>query len=89
MSGDGDELRGRAISSIKAKNHFWYLVVAWIVLSILFVAIWAFTGGGPFWPIWPIAAGVVAVILVAIRTFAMSGAAPDEERIQREMRKLG
>jgi hypothetical protein len=32
---------------------------------------------------------VVAVILVAIRTFAVSGAAPDEERIQREMRKLG
>lgn len=89
MSAAGDDLRGRAISRIKAKNHFWYLVVTWVVLSLLFVAIWALTGGGPFWPVWPIGAGVVAEVLVAIRTFSTSGDAPDEERIQREMRKLG
>lgn len=82
------DLRDRAISSIKAKNHAWYLLLAWVALSVLFVAIWVTTGGGHFWPIWPIGAGIVALGLVFVRGFAFGGSAPDEDRIQREMRKL-
>lgn len=88
MSG-GDDLRGRAISSIKAKNHFWFTLVVWIVLSVLFVVIWTVGGGGPFWPIWPIVGIAIAVVFTFVRAFVGGAGAPDESRIQSEMRRLG
>jgi hypothetical protein len=87
MSG-GDDLRGRAISSIKAKNHFWFMFAVWVVLSALFVVIWAVGGGGPFWPIWPILAIAIAVVVTFVRGYVRGAGAPDEARIQNEMRRL-
>ena len=29
-------------------------VAGWLALAVLLVAIWALTGGGYFWPVWPI-----------------------------------
>lgn len=88
-----DDLRGRAISSLKAKSHFWQALITWLVLSLLFVLIWAFSGGTSdgfegFWPIWPIAGIALGVIFTGIRAFGAGAGGPSEDRIQSEMKRL-
>jgi len=39
-------------------------------ISVTFTVVtWALTGGGPFWPMWVIAAFVIALVLSAHRAF--------------------
>ncbi|CDJ99447.1 conserved exported hypothetical protein [Microbacterium sp. C448] len=88
-----DDLRGRAISSLKAKNHFWQALITWVVLSLLFVLIWAFSGGMSggfegFWPIWPIAGIAIGVVFTGIRAFGAGASGPSEGQIQSEMKRL-
>jgi len=88
-----DDLRGRAISSLKAKNHFWQALITWAVLSIFFVIIWAATGGASggfegFWPIWPIAGIAIGVVFTGIRAFGAGAGGPSEGQIQSEMKRL-
>ncbi|HXD60459.1 MAG TPA: 2TM domain-containing protein [Lacisediminihabitans sp.] len=84
---DDVDLRGRAISSLKAKSHFWFMLAVWVILSAFFVVIW-WSGGGPFWPVWPIVAIGIAVAFTFVRGYVSAGGAPTEERIQREIRRL-
>jgi len=67
--------------------------VAFVVLSLLFVLIWAFSGGASdgfegFWPIWPIAGIALGVIFTGIRAFGAGAGGPSEGRIQSEMKRL-
>ncbi|MFI8594707.1 2TM domain-containing protein [Microbacterium sp. NPDC078428] len=88
-----DELRRRAISRLKAKSRFWQALVAWVVLSLLFVLIWAFSGGMDggiegFWPVWPIVGIAIGVVFAGVAAFGSGGGAPTESRIQSEMKRL-
>lgn len=85
---DSDDLRQRAISSLKAKQGFWYLLLSWILLSAFFIVIWSFSGMGYFWPGWPIAAIALGVVFMGINAFGPTRGAISESRIQSEMKKL-
>jgi hypothetical protein len=41
------------------------LVAAFIAMSVLLLGIWAATGAGYFWPVWPILGGGVPLALGA------------------------
>jgi hypothetical protein len=88
MSDDGG-LRDQAISNLKAKRGFWNYLFVVIGLTIVFLIIWAVTGMGYFWPMWPIAGMAIALVFSAIGTFGPGRSGPSEDQIQAEMRKLG
>lgn len=48
------ELRQRALKSLKAKQEFRAHLTSYVVVNAFLVALWAVTGRGYFWPIWPI-----------------------------------
>jgi hypothetical protein len=52
----------------EAADPLWFTPV--ISLAILLIAVWALTGGGYFWPIWPIG----AVLLASFKQAGHSGA---------------
>jgi len=85
---DSSELRDRALSNLKAKQAFWYQLGGSVVAAVVMVLIWLLSGMGYFWPVWPIAFIVLALILSAIRIFGASGRGPTESQIQDEMRRL-
>ncbi|GAA1690232.1 hypothetical protein GCM10009808_04000 [Microbacterium sediminicola] len=87
-SGESDELRQRAVSSLKAKQGFWYTLVAWVVLSGFFTLIWAVTGMGYYWPVWPIAGIAIGVVFSGFAAYGPMRSTLSESRIQDEMRKL-
>lgn len=88
-----DDLRARAINRLKAKNHFWQALVTWLILSVLFVLIWAFSGGPGggfegFWPIWPIVGIAIGVAFTGVRAFGPAAGGPSEGQIQNEMKRI-
>jgi hypothetical protein len=86
---DSDDLRTRAINRLKAKQHFWSILVTWIALSALFIVIWAVTGAGVFWPVWPILGIAIGVVATGIRAFGPTSGGPTDAQIRSEMDKLG
>lgn len=83
-----DDLRQRAVASLKAKQGFWRSLGTWVVLSIFFVLIWALTGMGYFWPAWPIAGIAIGVAFSAFSAYGPARGALTESKIQDEMRRL-
>lgn len=49
-----EERREAAVKRLKDKRDFRNHVAAYVLVNALLVAIWAFSGGGYFWPIWVI-----------------------------------
>ncbi len=85
---DQASLRDRAVQRLKAKRHFWSALITWIALSAMFIVIWAVTGMGGFWPVWPIAGIAIGVVATGIRAFGPGSTGPSESDIQAEMRRL-
>jgi hypothetical protein len=81
-----DELRRRAVKRLRAKAGFWTHLAVYLAVNAFLVLIWFFTGGGFFWPIFPIAGWGIGV---AANAWDVFGREPvTEERIQREMSHL-
>lgn len=77
--------RAEALERLKAKRRLSRNAVIFVVLIGFFVAIWALTGAGYFWPIWP-ALGLG--IVVAIDAWTVFGQRPiTEADIEREMNR--
>jgi len=49
-----EELRERAQKQLKAKAAFRQGVMNYVAVNAFLVVLWAVTGRGSFWPIWPI-----------------------------------
>jgi hypothetical protein len=80
------DLREQAIRSLKKKQDFRSHVVAYVLVNALLVGIWAATGAGYFWPIFPIAGWGIAL---AFNTWDVYGRRPmTEDQIRREQERL-
>ncbi len=81
-----EERRAAAIARVTDKRDFRNHAFVYCAVNALLVAIWASSGAGYFWPIWPIAGWGVALALHAWRTF---GQRPiSEADIVEEMQRL-
>jgi uncharacterized membrane protein len=78
--------RQQAIKRIKAKDDFKIHLIVYLAVNAMLVVIWAFTGAGFFWPIFPIAGWGVAVVINGY--VAYRGNIYTEEKIQHEMENL-
>ena len=79
-----DEPREAAYKRLKAKRDFVNHVVVYVVVNAVLVGIWATTGGGYFWPVWPLLGWGIGVVLNAWTVFQRPITEID---IQREMQR--
>jgi 2TM domain len=80
-----EELRQRAVTQLRKKHDFAANVLAFVLVNGSLIAIWAFTGAGFFWPIFPILAWGIGLFFHAWDVYQQP---PTEERICREMDRL-
>ena len=86
MTDEGD-LRERAIASLKKKREFGAHLLAFVLVNVFLVAIWAVTSDGTlFWPIFPILGWGIGLVFHAWDVY---GRPPGEEQIHHEMERLG
>jgi 2TM domain len=80
-----DELRSRAIARLQRKREFWAHLAAYALVNSAIVVIWAMTGTGFFWPVFPILAWGIGLFFHGWDTFS---GGPTEARIHHEMARL-
>ena len=80
------ELREEAISRLKKKRDFRSHVFIYVAVNTALVAIWAITGAGFFWPVFPILGWGIGV---AANAWDVYGRKPlTEDEIRRETERL-
>lgn len=80
-----DEIRERAIARLKAKGEFKVHVLAYVLVNAFLVAIWAVTGAGFFWPVFPLLGWGIGIVFHAWDVYRGE---PSEEQIRREIDRM-
>lgn len=82
------ELRDKAIARLRKKRDLQAHLIAFVTVNLVLVAIWLATGSdGFFWPMFPILVWGIGVVFHVWDVYSPELAS--EERIVREMRRLG
>ena len=82
---DVDPRREAAIKRLEAKRAFSVHAAMYIIVNVLLVVVWAASGHGYFWPIWPIAGWGIGLAAHAYVTYAQKPIT--EQDIQREIER--
>ena len=80
------DLRGRALGRLKKKAGFRVHLLIYVLVNGMLVLIWAMTGAGFFWPVFPIAGWGIGVVANAVDAYAVDE--PTEDQIEHEMERL-
>jgi fatty acid desaturase len=81
----GDDLRALARSRLVKRREFTAHLAAYVLVNVLLVAIWAFTGAGFFWPVFPILGWGIGVFFHGWDTYSEP---LSEARVDREVERL-
>jgi hypothetical protein len=84
---DETQLHKVARRHVQMKRGFFVHLLTYIGVNAMFILIWALTGRGYPWFIWPLAAWGIGILVNGI-TVAMELFAPEERAIDREMRRM-
>jgi len=84
---ESEELRERAVKRLKKKSDFRIHLLIYVMVNAFLVVVWAMTGAGVFWPIFPIVGWGIGVVANAWDAYG-GGDVPTESQISREMEKL-
>ena len=84
-SPSNEDLRDEAIKSLKAKREFKAHLLAYVLVNTLLIVIWAVSGVGFFWPIFPLLGWGIGI---AFHAWDVYGSRPSEEKIRREIDRL-
>lgn len=79
------DLRARAVERLERKHEFYSHLYAFVLVNAVLVAIWAVTGAGYFWPVFPMLGWGVGLLFHAQAVF---GHGPTESDIRHEMERL-
>ena len=82
---DLEERREAAVKRLRAKRSFKTHLAVYLIVNTLLVVIWAASGQGYFWPIWPIAGWGVGLAFNAWSAYFERPISEDE--IRREMER--
>jgi hypothetical protein len=81
-----EEMRALAVRRLRKQSDFRVHLLIYVAVNALLIVVWAWTGVGFFWPIFPIVGWGIGV---AANAWDAYGRKPiSDERIQREIRRL-
>lgn len=79
-------VRERALERIEKKQEFHAHLLAYVLVNAMLVGIWAVTGAGFFWPVFPLLGWGIGMGFHAWDTYRVGE--PSEAQIEREVRRL-
>jgi hypothetical protein len=85
-SGGGQDVRERAIARLKQKRDFGAHLFVYLVVNGFLLGIWALTGSGFFWPVFPMFLWGIGLVLNAWDVYGRKPVS--EDRIRREMERM-
>ncbi len=82
---DDSDRRTAALARLEGKREFRNHVAVYVIVNAILVAIWALSGQGYFWPVWPILGWGIGLVLHGWKTYYEKPIT--EDAIQREMER--
>jgi hypothetical protein len=82
-----DDLRKQAMASLKKKDAFKKTLVAYVLVNLFLVGIWALSDAGYFWPVWVIGGWGLGLAFQAYDAYGHRPTVTEDE-ISREMERL-
>ena len=79
-----EDRRKAAIGRLKAKRDFRNHVAIYVIVNAGLILIWALSGAGYFWPIWPIAGWGIGLAFNAYAVYIQKSITEDEIRAEME-----
>lgn len=86
MPDEQERLRELAVQRIEKKREFHAHLLAYVLVNAMLIGIWAVSGAGFFWPVFPLMGWGIGLSFHAWDTYRRPE--PSEDRIEREMRRL-
>jgi hypothetical protein len=83
---DERTVRERALERIEKKQEVHAHLLAYVLVNAMLVGIWAVTGAGFFWPVFPLLGWGIGIGFHAWDTYRVGE--PSEAQIEREVRRL-
>ena len=83
-----DQSRRYAISRLSRKKAYRHQVINYLWVNALLIVVWALTGFGSFWPIYPIFGWGVALLIQGWKITHPHRHSFSEEEINREIESL-
>jgi hypothetical protein len=82
-----DDARTAAIQRLKDKRNVQYQAISAVIVSAFLVVIWAISGAGFFWPVFPMVAFLLGISFAAFNVYGRKPISEDE--IEREEQRGG
>ena len=82
-----EDLRKQAISSLKKKQNFRNSLVAYVLVNLLLIGIWAISDSDSFWPIWVIGGWGIGLAFQAYDAYGRRSTA-SEAKVSEEMNRI-
>jgi uncharacterized membrane protein len=83
-----DEIREIATKRVRARRGFYWHLTVYIVVNLLLIGIWYFTGRGYFWPGWVLLGWGVALVFNAVAVFVKGDVWSERAAIEKEVDKI-
>jgi len=83
-----EEIREIATKRVRAKRGFYSHLIAYIIVNLMLVAIWYFTGHGYFWPMWVMLFWGIGLIFNAVAAFSRHDISWETKEIEKEVEKI-
>ena len=83
-----EEIRRVATDRVKARKGFFSHLTVYVLVNLMLVAIWYFTGAHYFWPMWVMLFWGIGVIVNAIAVFARHDTGWEKREIEKEVAKI-
>ncbi len=83
-----DEIREIATKRVRARRGFYWHLTVYVVVNLMLIAIWYFTGHGYFWPGWVLLGWGIGLVFNAVAVFARGDAWSEKAAIDKEVEKI-
>ena len=83
-----EAIRKIATDRVRAKKGFYSHLTIYIVINLMLVAIWFFTGAGYFWPMWVMLGWGIGLVINGVAVFSRRDTGWENREIEKEVEKI-
>ena len=83
-----EEIREIATQRVRRRRGFYSHLTAYVLVNLMLVAIWYFTGAGYFWPMWVMLFWGIGLIFNAVAVFLKHDIGGERAAIEKEIAKI-
>jgi hypothetical protein len=83
-----EEIRKIATQRVQAKKGFYSHLTAYILVNLMLIAIWYFTGARYFWPMWVLLFWGIGLIVNGITVFVIRDTGWEKREVEKEIERI-